>query len=659
MEKLFLNIVNISITAGWLILAILLLRIVLKKAPRWIHCVLWGLVGLRLAFPFSLESVFSLIPSRHTLPDEIIYTAQPQIQSGIPYIDRTVHSVFLEPLTVSPSDLASINPTQLFSFVFSWIWFTVMIFMILRSSYHYVILKWRMEEAILIRDNIKQSPRISSPFVLGFFRPSIYLPYTLPEEDVPYILAHEQAHIRRSDHLWKPFGYILLCIHWFNPLMWIAYHLLCKDIETACDEKVIQELDLDNRRAYSTALLNCSIATHSKAVCPLAFGEVSVKDRVKNVMHYKKPSFWIVLLAALLCIITAVCFLTDPKTFDTSEKTERPEMSSSQPLIYWSVPVYDDTISDGHYMVSLQDGVVEETLEIHVQKGTQDWNVLTLDISYDFESAEEIMIDTFEDILGHNGFRIYRRLANGENNYYCETYYFAVDEVPIYLADSWGDYVIPNNNAFTVDLDGDGYKELICNVTYMLGGFTDAYIYHWNGEFVETYYGTQVMKAAEEPFYIIPTYSTYAEYLPENNTILAMHWDSKTGNAVSKEYEIDLQALKQWLAERPDTDSGYSPEMALDKLRAELILAYQNTYGEYIPAAGEIPDQSMPDSEYLTYVIPNLSIKEETDLYYVISVIWDFWVDKKTGQIYKYYNGINPMLIPFDYTDPNALMFAG
>ena len=184
--------------------------------------------------------------------------------------------------------------------------------MALYALVSYGWIKGRVATATLLRDNIRQSEFVDSPFVLGIFRPVIYLPYQVEPEDLEYVIAHEQAHIRRKDHWWKPLGFLLLCVYWFNPLLWVAYVLLCRDIEGACDEKVIREMGLEDRRGYSTALLNCSVRRRSIAACPLAFGEVGVKERVKSVMHYKRPAFWLVAAALVACGAAAVCFLTDP-----------------------------------------------------------------------------------------------------------------------------------------------------------------------------------------------------------------------------------------------------------------------------------------------------------------------------------------------------------
>lgn len=310
MEAVWLKLVNLSISAGWLVLAVVVLRLVFRKAPRWIFCVLWALVALRLVCPVSIESALSLVPSAQTLPPEILDTATPQIHSGINAVNSAVNPVLGQSMAPAPG--ASVNPTQVWSFLLSCIWVAGMAAMAIYALVSYGRIKRRVATATLLRDNIRQSEYVDSPFVLGLFRPVIYLSYQVEPGDLEYVIAHEQAHIRRKDHWWKPLGFVLLCVYWFNPLLWVAYVLLCRDIEGACDEKVIREMGLEDRRGYSTALLNCSVRRRSIAACPLAFGEVGVKERVKSVMNYKRPAFWLVATALVACGAAAVCFLTNP-----------------------------------------------------------------------------------------------------------------------------------------------------------------------------------------------------------------------------------------------------------------------------------------------------------------------------------------------------------
>ena len=311
MSDLFLKIVNMSISASWLVVAVLILRLVLKKAPKWVNVLLWGIVAVRLICPFSFESALSLIPSAETFPEKIISGPSFDVQTGITPIDNRINDYlgdrYFEGVTV---------PTNNGNNVMTILTIVWIIGILLLATYT-VISYWRLhreiDTAVRYKDNIFQSENVSSPFVLGIINPRIYLPFSMNEQDMEHVVAHEQAHIRRKDHWWKPLGFLLLTIHWFNPLMWLAYVLLCRDIELACDEKVIKGLSNEQRADYTQALVACSVNRRMIAACPLAFGEVGVKERVKSVMNYKKPAFWVIILAVIACVIVAVCFLTNPK----------------------------------------------------------------------------------------------------------------------------------------------------------------------------------------------------------------------------------------------------------------------------------------------------------------------------------------------------------
>ena len=311
MSEFFLTIVNMSISASWIVLAVLLLRLLLKKAPKWITVLLWGIVAVRLVCPFTIESVMSLIPSAETISPEIMMDATPEINSGIPVFNNFVNPVISE--SFSPNPVMSANPLQILIPILSIVWLVGIAGMLLYTAISYFRVKRKIGTAVLLRDNVFQSENVVSPFVLGIVNPKIYLPFNMNEQDMSHVIAHEQAHIRRKDHWWKPFGFLLLTIHWFNPLMWLGYVLLCRDIELACDEKVIKELNTEQKADYSQALLTCSVNRRMIAACPLAFGEVGVKNRVKSVLNYKKPAFWIVVIAIVASIVVAVCFLTNPK----------------------------------------------------------------------------------------------------------------------------------------------------------------------------------------------------------------------------------------------------------------------------------------------------------------------------------------------------------
>ena len=310
MEALFLKLVNMSITASYLVLPVLLFRVLLKKAPKSIRCVLWGLVGLRLVFPFSIESVLSLIPSAEPLPEEFLYAATPQVNTGIAALNNAINPMIAESLT--PVDMASANPSQIWSFIFARVWLIGVIAMAVYALISDVVLRRRVRVSIKVGQNLHLCDHIGTPFILGIGKPQIYLPSDLDPKTADHVLAHEYAHIQRKDHWWKPLGFALLSVYWFNPVLWLAYILLCRDIEMACDEKVVKDLDTSRKKEYSEALLRCSVSHKRIAACPLAFGEVGVKSRIKSVLRYKKPAFWIILLAVIASITVGVCFLTDP-----------------------------------------------------------------------------------------------------------------------------------------------------------------------------------------------------------------------------------------------------------------------------------------------------------------------------------------------------------
>ena len=310
MSEIFLKIVNMSISAGYIVLAVLLLRLLLKKAPKWITVVLWGIVAVRLVCPFSLESALSLIPSKETVSPSIMTDPLPTINTGILAINSAINPIIGESLAPTPG--SSVNPLQIWIPILTVVWVLGMVALLIYAVISYARIKKQIGTAVLLCNNVYQSENVESPFVLGIIKPKIYLPFGVDEKNLEYVVAHEMAHIHRKDHLWKPLGFLLLTLHWFNPLMWLGYVLLCRDIELACDEKVIKALDREGRDDYSEALLTCSVNRRMIAACPIAFGEVGVKARIKSILNYKKPAFWIILAAVVACMAVAVCFLTNP-----------------------------------------------------------------------------------------------------------------------------------------------------------------------------------------------------------------------------------------------------------------------------------------------------------------------------------------------------------
>ena len=330
MNELFLKIINMSISASWLVMAVLILRLVLKKAPKWINVLLWGIVAVRLICPFSFESALSLIPSAETFPEKAISGPSFDVQTGITPVDNRINDYlgdrYFEGVTVPAN-----NGNHMMN-ILSIVWTIGILLLIAYTVISYWRLHREIDTAVRYKDNLFQSENVSSPFVLGLIKPRIYLPFSINGQDLEHVVAHEQAHIRRKDHWWKPLGFLLLTIHWFNPFMWLSYVLLCRDIELACDEKVIRELGNEQRADYTQALVACSINRRTIAACPLAFGEVGVKERVKSVMNYKKPAFGIVILAVIACVGVAVCFLTNPITADDHFGAEIYEPTPSEQI---------------------------------------------------------------------------------------------------------------------------------------------------------------------------------------------------------------------------------------------------------------------------------------------------------------------------------------
>lgn len=315
MTELFFHVVNMSIIASILAAVVLLLRLLLKKAPKWINVLLWGLVAIRLVFPFAIESPFSLIPEtdwvvQETMveEDKFIYSA-PDTTSATdtlsPSKDVPVYYYPTEPVI-------EIHRGFSVSFMLCCIWLAGIAVLILHTVISSARLSKSVGTAIRIQDNVWESSAVDSPFILGLFYPRIYVPRGMSKDNLDYVIAHEEAHIHRRDHWWKPLGFLLLTLHWFNPLLWLSYVLFCRDIEMACDEYVVKAYDEVQRANYSEALLECSVTRKMIPSCPLAFGEVGVKERITTVLNYKKPAFWVVIVAMIACVAVALFFLTNP-----------------------------------------------------------------------------------------------------------------------------------------------------------------------------------------------------------------------------------------------------------------------------------------------------------------------------------------------------------
>ena len=448
MNELFLKIINMSISASWLILAVLILRLVLKKAPKWVNVLLWGIVAVRLICPFSFESALSLIPSAETFPEKIISGPSFDVQTGITPIDNRINDYlgdrYFEGVTVPTNNGNNVMT------ILTIVWIIGILLLVTYTIISYQCLHRKVDTAVHYKDNIFQSENVSSPFVLGIINPRIYLPFNMNGQDLEHVVAHEQAHIHRKDHWWKPFGFLLLTIHWFNPLMWLAYVLLCRDIELACDEKVIKELGNEQRADYTQALVACSVNRRMIAACPLAFGEVGVKERVKSVMNYKKPAFWIVLVSVIICAVTFVCFLTNPKSKGSNDIPELLIPGSA-----WSYQLSDnaDFPVDASFTVrddlSIVGAIVKNDINTdfcmkYRVRGAAGWAEFygcTPEMAQEAESEEYLLFTA--SFRADNGKLVFR-MSDGHGLSYlgtCEATFAQIADYSSAHAEKWFDYL--------------------------------------------------------------------------------------------------------------------------------------------------------------------------------------------------------------------------
>lgn len=348
MNALFSQLARQSMAAGWMILALLLLRPLLKKVPKSISCLLWALAAVRLAVPISVKSPVSLVPEQLANPVRVLPAAAVQI---VPITQEAVRTV-----QAPAFSLEALVP---------WLWLAGAAAMALYALYSYVRLVNRVQVSIRLGDRLYISDNVASPFILGVFRPKIYLPSEMDQAQADLVLAHERAHLRRGDHLWKPLGYGLLCLHWFNPLCWAAYLLFCRDMEQACDESVVRNMSAQDKKAYSAALVRCSIPRSAISACPLAFGEVGVKQRIQGILNYRKPKFWVLVISALLCAVLAACFLTDPVKAGGTGKSLYLSPSRNAQVIY-------ELSDDEDYTVRFLESI-DEQIWAYVQGDDAGW----------------------------------------------------------------------------------------------------------------------------------------------------------------------------------------------------------------------------------------------------------------------------------------------
>lgn len=392
MERFLTEILYMSLTASYLVAIVVLLRLILAKAPKWIRVILWGMVGIRLLLPLRIESVFSLVPRIMTPQESNVLTTSadamnqtsegitqmlPEFESGAGFVASGT-----EIIQQTSPDIPWV-PALLF------IWAAGVVLMLVYCVISYVRLSVRMREAVKYTEKgIYQSEKVESPFVLGILKPHIFIPFSMDGQELECVITHEKSHIARKDHLIKPFAFLLLAMHWFNPFIWIAYILLCRDIELACDEKAIAILGAGQKQVYSQALLKCSVSRRSIAACPVAFGETGVKARIKNVLHYKKPAFWIVLSSLVICIVVALCFLTNPsQKLQEKMPTEEPLSEVVEGNQSESIQEVMSEQEEAAQAAMMEDSVVPPTMHLknalssskdffEVEAGTHSWTVM-------------------------------------------------------------------------------------------------------------------------------------------------------------------------------------------------------------------------------------------------------------------------------------------
>lgn len=310
MTDLFLKMLNMGLTAGWLVLAVLLLRLLLRRAPGWVRYVLWALVGIRLVCPFAVQSVLSLIPGSTPIPADLPMAAEPAVQSGVDAVDQVINPILSAAFAPAPGD--SVNPLQIWVSLAAIVWLAGVAALLLCALISFLRLRRKVAVSIPLEGRVYLCDHPAAPFILGLFRPRIYLPTGLSEGEIQDVLAHEQAHLARRDHWWKLLGFLLTAVYWVHPLIWLGYWLFCRDMELACDECVIRSMGEGEKRRYAETLVACSTGRSIQPFCPPTFGGPSIKARIRAVTRYKKPALWLIVAAIVASAAAAVCLLTDP-----------------------------------------------------------------------------------------------------------------------------------------------------------------------------------------------------------------------------------------------------------------------------------------------------------------------------------------------------------
>ena len=676
MADIFLKVVNMSISACWIVLAIVLLRIILKKAPKWINCLLWGIAGLRLVMPFSLESIFSLIPSAEFIPQELVHSHSSVDVKGTEILNYVGNNPVSVELGISDGSLVfneitapdcpSINPLLISTYIASIVWIVGIIALLVYTLVSFLRLKQKIGTAVLLRDNIYQGEAVVSPFVLGIIKPKIYLPFNMSEQDMEHVIAHEQAHLRRKDHLWKPLGFLILTLHWFNPLVWLGYILLCRDIELACDEKVVKELNNEQRADYSQALLSCSVNRRMVAACPVAFGEVGVKNRVKSVLNYKKPAFWVIAVAIVLCIVLAFGFLTNPKNtsvFNSKYETGKclySDVVSAEKETKTNNVVYSIT-SNGTVYRTFEDGTTEELGELTETDFTADALKETLN-----KQGEKIDLGKTKnayEILNEDGKYVVFQKSNG--TVYLVSFFSDGNIMNVFKLKRTGDYeeVIPHiENEYTTiisyatfDVDGDG-KDENCALTYgpTSGLFTIVFTAIEVGEEEPEYINTFNLKysGGRPEFYKsqngeikLKCYDDIWENGSDRTEVVFLDIEIENDNIVLKDGN---EAIAYW------GEQGVEPSEFLKKINAietavgEAILKENN--GKYFIKERnkkEYPSAKGFEAHEILHYMKNE--EKQTLTVYAIALYEEF--NLENGKVVSVGSGATPVEIVFNIKD--------
>ena len=677
MADIFLKVVNMSISACWIVLAIVLLRIILKKAPKWINCLLWGIAGLRLVMPFSLESIFSLIPSAEFIPQELVHSHSSVDVKGTEILNYVGNNPVSVELGISDGSLVfneitapdcpSINPLLISTYIASIVWIVGIIALLVYTLVSFLRLKQKIGTAVLLRDNIYQCEAVVSPFVLGIIRPKIYLPFNMGEQEMEHVIAHEQAHLRRKDHLWKPLGFLILTLHWFNPLVWLGYILLCRDIELACDEKVVKELNNEQRADYSQALLSCSVNRRMVAACPVAFGEVGVKNRVKSVLNYKKPAFWVIAVAIVLCIVLAFGFLTNPKNtsvFNSKYETGKclysdvvsAEKETKTNNVVYSITAY------GVVFRTFEDGTTEELGELTETDFTADALKETLN-----KQGEKIDLGKTKnayEILNEDGKYVVFQKSNG--TVYLVSFFSDGNIMNVFKLKRTGDYeeVIPHiENEYTTiisyatfDVDGDG-KDENCALTYgpTSGLFTIVF--------------TAIEVGEEEPEYINTFNLKYSGGRPEfyksqNGEIKLKCYDDIWENGShdrTEEIFLDIEIENGNIVLKDgDENIAYWGEQGMDPIEfLKKINAIENAVGEAILKENdgkyfinERNKRENPSAKaFETHEIVHYMKNEEKQILTVYAIALYEEFNLENGKVVSVGSGSTPVEIVFNTKD--------